>query len=769
MLGEYLNLRQLFTPTLRQSKAAASRFSQSGDQGFELRRARRYANPQNFVRNGWSADTDMLRIATGDMIERVYKVTDPVQTPQRNPEIERVVLLCIDGTSSMNIDGRGRLRNLIVPSYIDQMFTKAKIRNEKITAYVIIYADKVKYLVRIGSIEEATKLFASLSENEFSVGSTADHANAIIYGIQEVIKTENRVSHLNVVLLTDGEEDVNISKIKSYTDKITVGPEGLRLGIGAISLVSGQKTVEKTIQAISQSDARYMGDDPPMQFFDRTAVAQWTSSAWTKTFLGSLSEPVWVGRAETLSRLGEALRRINMNEIDPPTQASVDDFGKDPFGGDDNSEQKQGDVAEAPSKNAKPEESDKKDGESSQQKEAPADLQQRGPLREERLDSQSVPHNWSADEILNNTVVYKIIPIASPLPRFLGIARVANLPQSLSRGMTDALRANDVIPIRVSDNPQKFDLSVEAMIPSRIVGGIAAIAKPNGYALAGLTLRDVNGTPLRRYRAFEIVRNGLYLLNFGSHVSPSGSFVYTAYYIRDVNQNRRSPLFDKLQRESLTQVSAALLSDQILGAAKAIYALATRRWSIKIEDVAKTVNQEGIYTFTKEKDIVPTTNGRFAIFQKFLVGERLHYQCNGANPLLAGIINMYGEKANQPNLVAETVAGYSVQEREVKAGQAHMVTFASDREIPYSHLLLDATPTEADKDVKHHLETKGLLQRLANKISDIYWQASDRVTLPIRRRYEANLEAKLRACAAKLAPLSITTEPLDPAQNEFGD
>src|SRR5262249_3685731 len=135
-ISPYLNLRTLFSRSIEQIREARNRLATTGSGGMVTTRVRTYQNPQRFIRQGWSPNDDILRIAMGEMQQRSYVTPESPPPTYSNTKIQRDILLLVDCTGSMQEDARGNLRNVIVGSYVDQIFTQAALRDEKVTVWV---------------------------------------------------------------------------------------------------------------------------------------------------------------------------------------------------------------------------------------------------------------------------------------------------------------------------------------------------------------------------------------------------------------------------------------------------------------------------------------------------------------------------------------------------------------------------------------------------------------------------------------------------------
>lgn len=690
MLGPYINLRSVFSPTYRQAQSAQTRLAHAGNRGLEIRRARRYANPRNFIRNGWAPEHDMLRIATGNMSERAYRVADPQPQDGRKPAIDRRVLLLTDVTSSMHNDNRWKLRNLLVASYIDELFTKAAQRDEKMTVYMITYHQSVSEMRSASNLKEALALFNFASSDETAVSSGAFHTKAMITGLKQILSSPDKPTHVNATVFTDGQENVDMSALKEYTDKLTGGPEGIRLGISAVSLVDGERTLGQLTNEMARVDQRFAQNKPVLQHFDSAAVEQWTNQEWRMDLTPELEKPQWRANAHKIENLTQALRSIDYVEHKVPSESEEKAPPGNNSDGEGSNEQ-----ADAP----KPDEDNRNDdalkNDTEEENEVPdqGDQKTEAP-KEESLNNQSPQKNWEKGQE-EDRVLYQLQQIRGPLPPMLMTARRSNLPDTIQYGVEAAVAARELYPVKLSA-VGRIDLIVKSNVETVITGGLALIAKPEGYVLSGIEITGSKGEQIKAAEVFEIARNGLYIASFKKSKYKKGKFTYTARYTLDQRMRRRSPLFDNLDKDALAKVAHKVADDLLLRTAYTIARLSRKRKGVSIEDVNTYLMKDAVYTYEPESEKPPATEGLFAKYQKFLRDGRLYYQCNAANPLLRDVIRTYAEERNLPYLRAENVSGFVVTGLQVTGATGHKVTIVSDERIPFTSMKLDSTPREMD-------------------------------------------------------------------------
>lgn len=716
LLGQYLHVRSLFTPTIRETREAAKRMSPTGTGSMQLQRVVKVGKQGNFVRGGWAQEADQVRIVIGDMRERVFEQSDDPVPVMNKPQIEREVLLLVDVTSSTDSGTkRGVVRNLIVPSYLDQVFSEAARRQEKLRIHIICYTSVVSQMMSVSSLEEAEKAFHDMANNNLSRASHADHALAMIAGIEKVIESSQSLSHLNVMIVSDGDEPADISGLKAAISRLKAGREGLRLGVSALALVDGSTNLEELTREMAASDNRFGNSLPMMQTFDEKSVQYWAGSDWLKSLSNDMRDPSWRANEKSLARLGEALRNMDLNErvsYQDTYQNGVDQSKPDFFELEGVSKPVESSDAEVEDHTERQQSSDTKE---TSQSNSTKDSEVR-----EALNRQQEPHNVQVEDFLkDNKVVFRLLRKQGRMPKMLYVAKRGNLPESLFRSVKESLAKREVFSVRLLNSDQSVTLKAEMVAPTLNDGGFAAIAKPDGYRLATLSIKSSGGQAVTGLPVYEITRNGLYVLDLrGSSLKSGETFTYVAGYLPETTLRTRSPLFDRLNAKALLEVSSMLKDDLLTKNGESLKRLATRKGPISVEEVERKLRGDGVYTFNPESNEAAKTSGPFARFQKFLVGDRLSYQCNGAAPLLSDIFNQYAAKASLPNFFAEPVGGYSVVSREVTGQSAHQVTFVMDRRIPFSYLHLDATPTAMDSNAARYLRWRMRLPRLAGFVTD---------------------------------------------------
>lgn len=696
LLGHYLRLQTIFSPTIRQIRESATRLRAGGSGKPIIRVVRDYHSPGTFIRNGRPFEDDFVHIAAGNMNQRLNQAPseNPLQT--RMPKIERHLVMLIDVTSSMfTSDKRGILRNLVAASYVDQTVSEANRRGERINLHLIRYSSQIESIVTLRSLEDAKIAFRDLEDDKFFRAGTADHNAAVIEAVNQIMAGKASPSHLNIVILTDGEEKVDVEQAEKFLNRVAIGPEGMRVGITAISLVKGHRTIDELTRLGSSPGSRVATQEPVLQHFSLEEVEVWTGEGWKSKLSGHTLDSTWRPRREQLSRLRAALRAIDFNERHElrgaestgAEQLAHNDEGASVSISDIDSEGTPEEGSEGT-----PEEAEVVDREHNKS------TQQNPSKNLISLNNEVDLRNITPEESSDSREVFRLRLIKGSLPPMLFLATNNNLPAGFS-GIFEALGNGSLLRVRVQPKVNQYDLEITSLKGSLTSGGKAPIAKPEGYRLVSIEIFDSERKPVHDFEVFEITHNGLYIIDFKGP-TPISPFTYRASYVKSLFQQHRSPHYSALDQKALLQVSDLLNAEKFYEDSTRVAKLASR--NVKIEELAESIQRGGIYSFRTESRDPPPIPGPFATFQKFLEGNKRYMMCVPSAHFFAHVLNVYAKEANVP-LASEVVGGYMVEELVVRGLHGHAVTFIRDFRIPLSYMKLDVTPSELDVHAKEIL------------------------------------------------------------------
>lgn len=190
----------------------------------------------------------VLDLASGRQMVRAYVEIEP-PPKQKKARQTAVRVYVMDASGSMH-GSRARFRDALLISELNAIRVKAKVGLPFDPLYFSFFNDTPSELVRVDSGDEANKRIEALFENSPAEGQT-DIVLALEAAFDSIGKARGEDPYLaraTVVLVTDGEDGVDLQRIKKHQRPY----EGLDIALSFISL--GEENPDLRSLVISQRD-----------------------------------------------------------------------------------------------------------------------------------------------------------------------------------------------------------------------------------------------------------------------------------------------------------------------------------------------------------------------------------------------------------------------------------------------------------------------------------------------------------------------------------
>ncbi|MBL8909430.1 MAG: VWA domain-containing protein [Archangium sp.] len=190
----------------------------------------------------------VLDLASGRQMVRAYVEIEP-PPKQKKARKTAVRVYVMDASGSMH-GSRARFRDALLISELNAIRVKARVGLPFDPLYFSFFNDTPSELVRVDSGDEASKQIEALFENSPAEGQT-DIVLALEAAFDSIGKARGEDPYLaraTVVLVTDGEDGVDLQRIKKHQRPY----EGLDIALSFISL--GEENPDLRSLVISQRD-----------------------------------------------------------------------------------------------------------------------------------------------------------------------------------------------------------------------------------------------------------------------------------------------------------------------------------------------------------------------------------------------------------------------------------------------------------------------------------------------------------------------------------
>ena len=705
-LRKYLNLDALFAPVVKSLQTPTTTRSNNGRQ-HRNEQVRDYENPESFSRNGKPVRDDYKNILIGDMSRRqAYRQNTNPRGRTIRPS--RKVILLSDISFSMYAseyagEEKWRLRNDLIVSYLDSLFSKAQANDEDLTVWLFNYDNGIHTPLILRSIDDLRSLYVQIA-NEKESGVTTNHTRAYVQAIDHVLENSDETpTHLTLIPITDGDMSVDVSAIKEKLSGLT----DTRISFSSITIAEGNSTFVTLTQDLARGSDSFLSQDVTHHHIDKDEIKFWNRDQ--NIFDGVLNRlnailPNWSINAFDLLNVNEAVTRIQVGYIDRNlipqlnTLQSTGD-GTALTGQNGDSEQKSNSATNRTDDD--PLEKRKTDQGNRNEDKNSAELQ----LSSE---GESTINSQESIEKSDEIEIARIIRYTQTLPKILYITNIENLPLELHDNRSEQFNSDLVHALFFNSLSNNEDLLLETASPSRVLNDRLTILKPEGYALANIAVFDEQGQSVRGYTVYEIPKNGLYYLEFDIGVNLNDKKLsYRASYQLDRRSRNRPNEFNSLNKNALSRVIQELQDAGANELTTALNSLISSSNIVSVEDVAHIFDSTGYYTFNapSETNISDNTSNAFNAFCNFLNNGTYYYQCSGANSLMATFFRRYFIELSADTLEAnsvgklesETLTGFIVKSHvTVTAKYAHRMVSLSKRDLFNSYVRLDSTPFRLD-------------------------------------------------------------------------
>lgn len=204
------------------------------------------SNYQRFYKDGSPLEVELARLVSGDMLEYIYREAVPKRSP-KDPIIKRASIVLYDISGSMS-GTKQTLRNSLINTYLDRTFTEVAQGKEEHTVYLIPFDTQVRGVEKVTSLREANEYFDRMRKAPVSSGGGTTITNALVEAYEMISKHQKESGELdraNVLLITDGQDSVNLPQVKESQAKVD---EKTQVYLNAIMIEQSNYDINKLVE-----------------------------------------------------------------------------------------------------------------------------------------------------------------------------------------------------------------------------------------------------------------------------------------------------------------------------------------------------------------------------------------------------------------------------------------------------------------------------------------------------------------------------------------
>lgn len=261
-VGRYLELGLVLSPKQIREYQQWGQPQPYGQGDLVLRPVAEIDRPELIYRDGTPSHLDYFRAMSGDLYEVHHHTDAHIDAFQSSAEQFRTLTIVLTDLSGSNDDhNRGLIRDALVLRYMDMM--AAQFDSGQTGSWLIEIPYRAqpiaefKYTSRV-ELEDGFYKWAANGRNNNNANNTA---RAIQRALQLAREHADQFHRVNLILLTDGEETINLNLIREEQAAI---PAQLEINLAAVTFVTGNEAI-RTLSDQFYSNLRVQFQQPRLQ------------------------------------------------------------------------------------------------------------------------------------------------------------------------------------------------------------------------------------------------------------------------------------------------------------------------------------------------------------------------------------------------------------------------------------------------------------------------------------------------------------------------
>ncbi|MBI2711337.1 MAG: hypothetical protein HYX41_00545 [Bdellovibrio sp.] len=211
-----------------------------------------------FHHDGAPPKVELLKFLSGDQLERVY-LDEVIRPDIVLPMPRKMTVLLYDVSSSMSSRNKLVLRNYLMSAYVDQAYGEVMQGKVDHVIYAVPFDDQAHTPEKIESAGQAYEFFSRIMENGKADGGGTSITSALISVFEMIFSRQEGggvLDRANILLITDGEDNIDFEKIKQAREKIDPNTETV---LSSITLGERNSGLEDFILEQGQTKANSIG------------------------------------------------------------------------------------------------------------------------------------------------------------------------------------------------------------------------------------------------------------------------------------------------------------------------------------------------------------------------------------------------------------------------------------------------------------------------------------------------------------------------------
>ncbi|MEW6055978.1 MAG: vWA domain-containing protein [Bdellovibrionota bacterium] len=227
------------------------------DQAHELRPALGMEEFHNFHRDGAPIELDLFRVLSGEML--AYNFPREKESPVEDRPIPTIVsILLVDRSGSMAEDSKWVVRDAFLMAFYEEAVAQMEAGIANHIVYRINFTEYVENPVRVETPLEFAKDFNLVRSGKIPSDGYTSITLAMTTALTKIYehqKAGGEAEAANLILVTDGRDEINVQEILAERKKLR--PE-LEIAINSISVGEGNPDIKAFV---SQPPEEWLGQD----------------------------------------------------------------------------------------------------------------------------------------------------------------------------------------------------------------------------------------------------------------------------------------------------------------------------------------------------------------------------------------------------------------------------------------------------------------------------------------------------------------------------
>lgn len=248
-LDPYIDTEFLLTPRQRRDLQTWGRPEAFGEGELNLQTMREFDRPETIHRDGLPPSLDYYRFLAGDLMEGLNQARD-VQTdlPNSDSEYRSINFVLADMSGSNTRNDRERVRNALILRYFDLVALQMNESGDGSKLIFLPYTGSPGTPLVMSNLTQARTQFEKWAAVERKSEGDNNTAAALVAALDYAIGNLTGIQRINFFLITDGEETINVEKVKEALQKL---PPELEVNLSATTLVTGNEEIQTLIDAFA--------------------------------------------------------------------------------------------------------------------------------------------------------------------------------------------------------------------------------------------------------------------------------------------------------------------------------------------------------------------------------------------------------------------------------------------------------------------------------------------------------------------------------------